>query len=371
VEKKMMLAVLYREELREYNFGSGHPFQGDRFEVFSRFLKEKVSEEDYRFLKGEWASDEDLSLISQKDYINFTREYYGATNLRLRYDGNFFRYHSVDNRPIGKTGKLEEAARLIVGQAKMAADLILSKKHEKVVSIGGGLHHAKPGYGEGFCIYNDVAFVAKYLIEKHNLEKVLILDTDAHAGNGTSEYFYSDPKVLFIDLHQNPRTLYPGTGFADQIGRGEGEGYTINVPLPIYAGDDSYQIVFEEVVQPVSEEFEPEIIIRNGGSDPHFADELTNLGLTVKGFNTIGRKVRKMSTICGGRVIDLIASGYNKEVLPYCWLALITGLSDLKISIREPKPIHEMFNKDTSVEKTLRVIEEVKENLKDHWSCMN
>jgi acetoin utilization protein AcuC len=169
--------------------------------------------------------------------------------------------------PIGRPGRIEEAARFVVGQAKMACDLIQTGIYKKVISIGGGLHHAKPSYGEGFCLYNDVAFCALHLMQQYELERILILDTDAHAGNGTCEYFYEDARVLFIDLHQNPMTLYPGTGFADQIGHGKGKGFSVNIPLPINAGYDSYQLIFESIVEPITWEFEPQIIIRNGGSD--------------------------------------------------------------------------------------------------------
>ncbi len=364
----MAVAILYREELKEYDFGPGHPFRGDRYEIFPKFLRENLPENDnYRFLKAEWANDEDLLLICQRDYIDFTRDYFKARSLNISHHGRFYRYHSGDNYPMGKPGKLEEAARLIIGQAKMACDLIEQGKFKKVVSLGGGMHHAKESYGEGFCLYNDLAFAGKYLIEKYKLERILILDTDAHGGNGTMEYFYQDRRVLFIDLHQDPRTLYPGTGFAHQIGQGEGRGFTINVPLPLFAGFDSYKFVFEEIIEPVVKEFKPQIIIRNGGSDPHFADELTSLGLTIEGFRMIGEKVRKMAEICQGKVIDMIGSGYNKKVLPYGWLALISGLANWKIKIEEPIPIPQQFKKDSSLEETKSVIEAVKKNLRDYW----
>ena len=366
-----MIAILYREELKEYDFGPGHPFRGDRYQIFPKFLKENLPEDDnYRFLQSGWASDEDLLMICNKDYVDFTRDYYKAANLGLSRDDRFYRFHSPDNRPVGRPGKLEEAARLIVGQDKMAADLVQTGGFKKAVSIGGGMHHAKPSYGEGFCIYNDVAFTAKYLIKKYDLKRILILDTDAHAGNGTAEYFYKDPRVLFVDLHQDPFTLYPGTGFARQIGEGEGKGYTINVPMPPYAGYDSYKSVFEEIVQPVAEEFKPQIVIRNGGSDPHFADQLTSLGLPIKGFRMIGEKVREMAKICDDKVVDLIASGYSKEVLPYAWLALISGLADFKIEIKEPVTIPERFRQDPSLRYTKKVIQDVKRNLKDYWRVL-
>ena len=197
----------------------------------------------------------------------------------------------------------------------------------------------------------------------------MILDTDAHAGNGTSDYFYEDPRVLFIDLHQDPRTLYPGTGFAHQIGSGSGKGFTINIPMPVYSGYDSYQLALESIVQPVTQEFKPQIIIRNGGSDPHFSDGLTSLGLPVKGFRMIGESVREMAKLCQCKVIDIIGSGYNKDVLPYAWLALISGLADFKTKVEEPVSIPERFRKDPSFAETKEVLEEVKGHLKDYWRC--
>ncbi|MBI2830941.1 MAG: hypothetical protein HYX79_01630 [Chloroflexi bacterium] len=364
----MPVAILYREDLREYDFGPGHPFRGDRFEVFPRFLKEKLPEDDnYRMLKAEPVGEDGLLMICRKNYIDFTREFYRAANLGLEYDGGFHRYHSMDNMPMGRPGKLEEAARLIVGQAKMAADLVQSGKFQKAISIGGGLHHAKPNYGEGFCLYNDVAFTATYLLQKYGLERVLILDTDAHAGNGTCEYFYSNPKALFIDLHQDPRTLYPGTGFASETGSGEGKGFTVNVPMPMGAGYDSYQTVFDEIVEPLALEFKPQVIIRNGGSDPHFNDQLTQLGLPVKGFRMIGERVAAMVESSGGRHIDLIASGYNKDVLPYAWMALISGLCGFNVPVEEPIPLKNQ--KDPAIEATRGVVSQVKGNLKQYWRC--
>jgi len=173
-----------------------------------------------------------------------------------------------------------------------------------------------------------------------------------------------------IDLHQNPMTLYPGTGFANQIGRGKGMGFTINVPLPVNAGYDSYQLAFESIVEPITQEFKPQIIIRNGGSDPHFDDGLTSLGLPVKGFRMIGERVREMARVCDDKVIDLIASGYNKKVLPYAWLALIAGLAGIEVKVEEPEPIPQHFKTDPAFAETKKVVEEVKSHLKDYWTCL-
>jgi acetoin utilization protein AcuC len=366
----LAIGILCREELREYDFGPGHPFRGDRYVNFLRFLRQNLPEDDnYRLLEAAPATDEDLLLICREDYIRFTVGYYHAANLGRDYPGDFYRYHSTDNLPIGKPGKLEEAARLVVGQAKEAADLVQRGRFRKVVSIGGGLHHAKPSYGEGFCLYNDVAFAALHLIKEYHLDRIVILDTDAHAGNGTAAYFYRDPRVLFIDLHQDPSSLYPGTGFAGQIGEEEGKGFTVNVPLPPGAGDASYRLAFESLVEPLVDEFRPQIIIRNGGSDPHFADGLTELGLTLSGFRMIGEKTRRLAEICGGREIDLIASGYNEAVLSPAWLGLVTGLAGIGLAFEEPRA-EASPPQSEPIAATEKMLAEVRANLKAYWSSL-
>jgi len=366
----MAVALIYRDELTQYDFGIGHPLRGDRYRKFIPLLKQHLEEgRHYIIEKADPATEEDLLTICDRDYIEFTRDFYHAFYFGQIYDDRFYRYHSSDNMPQPGAGKLEEAARFIIGQAKLAADLIMSGRYIQTIVIGGGTHHAHRNYGEGFCIYNDVAFVARYLLNHYGLERILILDTDAHAGNGTADYFYAEPRVLFVDIHQNPATLYPGSGFANEIGTGAGKGFTINIPLPVNAGLDSYITVFEEIVEPVVREFQPQIIIRNGGSDPHFADGLTELGLTTKGFQTLGQKVKNLTQICEGREIDMIASGYNNQVLPYAWLALISGVTGFPVNVEEVIPVPAQYERDNSLPLTQQVISDVKRYLKDYWKC--
>jgi acetoin utilization protein AcuC len=367
----MSVAILYRDELKEYDFGSGHPFHGDRYEAFIKLLKKRLPPDDlYTILASEWASEDDLLNICDEDYIHFNREYYQAAQAGwISYYENYSRYQSPDNKPIGSPGKLEEAARLIVGQAKMACDLIQSNQYGKVISVGGGMHHARRRFGEGFCIYNDVAFAALYLVDRYKVDRVMVLDTDAHAGNGTAEYLCTNPKVLFVDIHQDPRTIYPGTGFASDIGAEAGRGFTVNIPLPVYSGNTSYLRAFEEIILPLTDEFRPQIIIRNGGSDPHFNDGLTYLGMTVAGFRQIGDKVREMANICQGRQIDLIASGYNKNVLPYAWLALVSGIADFPLTIDEQEQVPPQLDQEHVLDETERVLDKVKRCHQEYWKC--
>jgi len=382
-------ALVYNPEIKNYSFGKGHPFTGERFEIFLKFLKEKLPNFNDYFVevKPRLATEEDLRLFHSREYIEAMKRASRGEILP-----NIFQYATIDNLD-PSTGYLprgiEKATRVLVGTSITAARLVLEGKprsrtsslrgrFKKAIAIGGGLHHAKKSFGEGFCVYNDVVICAKKLLN-WGLKKILILDTDAHAGNGTKEAFYEDGgtlsvpnyhakrgRILFIDIHQDPKTLYPRTGFIEEIGRGKGEGFIVNIPLPPGASDFAYQYCFEKIIFPLAKEFKPEIIIRNGGSDPHFQDQLTNLGLTLEGFKMIGEKVRKLAEICDGKEIDLIASGYNLKILPLAWTNLISGLLNLPIEIKKEVSTPP---KDLGLKETKEIIKELKNLLKKYWEC--
>ena len=191
-----------------------------------------------------------------------------------------------------------------------------------------------------------------------------------HAGNGTAEYLRTSANTLFIDIHQDPRTIYPGTGFASDIGEDAGKGRTVNIPMPVYSGNDSYKLVFEKIILPITCEYKPQVIIRNGGSDPYFNDGLTYLGMTIEGFKMMGGLVRQMAEVCDGRQIDLLASGYNKRILPYAWLSLMAGVADFPVDVEEPEPIPSQYNLDMALPETEEVIQNVKTCQRDYWKCL-
>jgi acetoin utilization protein AcuC len=262
-----------------------------------------------------------------------------------------------------------EAALLVVGGAIKCGKTVFEGKAERAVSIGGGYHHAGRNYGGGFCLFNDIAILIEFLRTKLEVKRFLVLDYDVHFGNGTSDIYYRDPSVLYISLHQDPRTIYPGTGFVWQIGEGDGEGYNVNVPLPPRTSDATYLHALNEVFVPMAEEFKPDIIVANGGSDSHFADMLGNLGLTVNGFFELSQLIRKTAEkVCGGKLVLIPGSGYNPRVLPVCWYALVAGAVGLeKIRVENPyTPPKEPSECRETVEKTL---DELKRLLRKHWSC--
>ena len=315
----MALAVVYSDRMKDYDFGPGSPFRGERYANFMRLFQEQVS--DFELIEARPATDEELLLVHDKSYVHFVD---GASRNVWLPRHRFLSPDMPFQPAIGK------AARLLAGASLKAGELVWEGKFRCAVGVGGGLHRARRSFGAGFCIYNDVAICTRNLIHKHGAQRILVLDTDARAGDGTCDAFYDDPRVLFIDVHREPSTLSSETGLLHQTGAGEGKGYTMNVPLPAGASDRAYEYVMDELFTPMAKEFDPQIIITNGGSTPHFADGPGSLGLTLTGLRTLGRKVRQVAdAVCGGRVVDLLGTGYNQEVLAYGWLSLVSGLAGL------------------------------------------
>jgi acetoin utilization protein AcuC len=353
----LKVGVTYHEKFGQYDLGPGHPFRGDRFVNAMRFFEEQGL---FRLphvivLKPKPATKQDLLRVHDENYVNLI---YRLAEKTKPYD---------IETPVSP--QILEATQLIVGGAMEAGRAVYKSEVSRGVALGCGYHHAGRNYGGGFCLFNDIAVLVEYLREKHGLKRVLILDYDVHFGNGTSDIYYSDPDVLFISLHQDPRTIYPGTGFIEQIGRGAGEGYNVNVPLPPGTGDQTYLHAVEETFVPLAEEFKPELIIANGGSDSHFADMLGNLGLTVNGFFALSRTiVEEAERVCRGKLVLMPGSGYNPAVLPLCWYALAAGAAGLEtISVTDPyaPPVEPGWNR-RRVKDTLAKLKRV---LRKHWKC--
>lgn len=347
----------FHEKMSQYDMGEGHPFRGDRFENAMRFFEEQGLFDLPNVVRvvPSCATHEDLLRVHDASYL--------GRIFRLAKEG---RAYDIET-PVSEG--ILEAALLIVGSAIECGRAVFEGTASRAVAVGGGYHHAGRSYGGGFCLFNDVAVLVEYLRAKHGVKRVLVLDYDVHAGNGTSDIFYHDPDVLFVDLHQDPSTFYPGTGFVYQIGEGAGEGFKLNVPLPAGTGDETYLWVLDEVFVPLAEEFRPEVIVANGGSDSHFADMLGGLALSVDGFFRVAQLIREVADhVCGGRVVLMPGSGYNPKVLPQCWYALAAGMVGLReIGVKELCPVpDEPVECRRAVERT---VDELKRLLRKHWSC--
>ncbi len=175
-------------------------------------------------------------------------------------------------------------------------------------------HHAESERAMGFCLFNSVAIAARYAIERHGMERVLIVDWDVHHGNGTQEIFWTDPRVMYVSLHQFP--FYPGTGRADEVGGAEGEGFTVNIPMPGGFGDEEWTAAFGRVVEPVAHQFEPQLVLVSAGFDAHAADPLGGMRVTEAGFATMTDSLLTIAREhAGGRLIAALEGGYDVDAL--------------------------------------------------------
>ncbi|MFO7992373.1 MAG: histone deacetylase family protein [Thermoplasmata archaeon] len=338
--------IFYHEGYGNYSFGSFHPFDPERFPKFVEMVRnsEELSSA-IEIKEADWAKDKELQLVHSKKYIEKISEL-EETGGRVSPD-----------TPV-KPGTPAACRRIVGGSLGAAKDL---KNNDLTLNMGG-LHHAGRDYGEGFCLFNDVAIAAEYLRRKG--KKVCILDTDAHQGNGTMDIFYTSPDVLFISLHQDPRTLYPGRGYVHEIGDGDGEGYSVNIPLPRDSNIAEYRYAFDEVVSPVVEQFEPDVLIRNGGSDPHHQDSLTDLALDMNGFVYLGAVTSEICKNVGAKHIDLFLSGYGLMVLNG-WLAMLKGTMDLDIPTPDDQRIGSLKNEPRK--SMVETLDDLKNILEDHW----
>ena len=207
------------------------------------------------------------------------------------------------------------AAYLAVGGALAAADAIVEGKvRNAFCAVRPPGHHAESTHAMGFCLFNNVAIAARYLQQRHGLERIAIVDWDVHHGNGTQHAFYEDASVFFFSTHQYP--YYPGTGKADETGAGRGVGYTKNVPLPAGMGDAEYRRIFDTILRPALKAYRPDAIIISAGFDAHRDDPLAGMNLSTEGYVALSRVVREIAgEFSQGRILSCLEGGYNVDAL--------------------------------------------------------
>ncbi|MCU0633220.1 MAG: histone deacetylase [Methanolinea sp.] len=264
-------------------------------------------------------------------------------------------------------------ALLAAGGALRAADAVLSGEVINAFAlVRPPGHHARQGTGAGFCYLNNIAIMVRH-VQQQGVRKVMILDWDAHHGDGTQQIFYEDATVLFSSIHQMP--FYPGSGHVDEIGSGAGTGYSVNMPVPAGTGDESYHYLFDTVIAPLAEEFSPELIAVSAGQDNHFTDPLTGLALTARGYAELMKKaVGLAEELCKGRLVAVLEGGYSVEGgLPYTNLGIIAAMAGLDLrSIREPDIYQEWLLRARDPSAQVQVREHalsLSRCLAPYWKC--
>jgi acetoin utilization deacetylase AcuC-like enzyme len=221
-------------------------------------------------------------------------------------------------------------ALLAVGGVLAGVDAVISNKVENAFcAVRPPGHHAEYERAMGFCIFNNTAVAARYIQRKHNLKKVLIVDWDAHHGNGTQNAFYQDPTVYYFSVHQFPH--YPGTGKEDETGEKEGTGFTLNMPMAAGSGDLEYREAFEDILYPAAKQFLPDFILISAGFDGHKDDPLSNLNLTAEGYQSLTQIIVDLAKeCCQGKLASILEGGYNLKAFSESVEAHLTALMGKK-----------------------------------------
>ncbi len=358
----MVTGLVFHEEYLRHEQTPTHPERRERLAYTMDQLREEGVIDDgiVRLLEPFVASLEEVLAVHTREYVEFLRRESARGGGIIDFDTNI---------PKG----IFERALLAAGGAIRAAKAVLEGEVDNAFAmVRPPGHHAKSYIGAGFCYFNNVAIAVKWLLRR-GVRRIAILDWDAHHGDGTQEIFYEDDRVLFISTHQMP--LYPGTGYPEERGRGKGEGYTVNIPLPPGTGDEGYILVVEEIIEPIVREFVPEFIVVSAGQDNHFTDPITSLALTARGYAEImSRAVAMAEELCDGRIIAVLEGGYSVEAaLPYTNLAIIAAMAGLDTShIREPANYlpELLWRKRDVMAKLKSNVEDVKRVHRRYWSCL-
>jgi len=319
-------AVVYSPKYLIHKTGTRHPESPSRLRVIMRELKKSGILENERcsLVEPEIASIKDLELIHNIDYIQRIQQFCSCGGGLL------------DQEDTVVSPESYEVALLAAGGTLKAADLVMAGKFRNAFAfVRPPGHHAGPYYSMGFCVFNNIAVAASHLLKNFNLNRVLILDIDAHHGNGTQEIFYRSDKVLYVSLHEDP-SEFPLAGFAEEVGEDEGLGYTVNVPLPYGTDDRIYLRAFNEIVVPIINQYKPQFILVSTGFDNHYTDPVADLSLSTFSYIKIFDVVLELaSKFCQGKLVAVLEGGYSLRFLGKMACAVTARLAEIPYSIRD------------------------------------
>jgi acetoin utilization deacetylase AcuC-like enzyme len=306
---------LYDPLYLEHDTGPGHPECALRLKVSLEHLQSLPWFSSLKRVAARKAEEEWLVSTHAPGYIRRAEQ---ACRSGISY---------LDTPDVGISESSFDAALLAAGGALALADKLAAGEIENGFALlRPPGHHAERGQALGFCLFNNIAVLARYLQKRHGLEKIAVVDWDVHHGNGTQHTFEEDPSVLYISLHPYP--FYPGTGAAHETGTGRGKGATLNCPMSAGWGDAEYQTAWKEKIIPKLESFKPDAVLISAGFDAHERDPLAGMRLSTPFFGWMTLALMEIANRhAGGRIISLLEGGYNLRELPGCIAAHLSVLA--------------------------------------------
>ena len=312
------IGVAYGDALLQYSFGLDHPMNFNRIRVFYRMFdkefKGSPSFDKILLIDPVMADESIITLFHTREYVDFVRK------------ASVHGYGYLDYGDTPAFKGVFEASSYVVGTTIECAEQIVKKKVTAAFNPMGGLHHARRDSAGGFCVFNDIGVVISYLRKKHDIQNFLYIDIDAHHGDGVFYEFLDDKKVWIVDVHEDWRTLYPGTGKEDEHGIGDASGTKLNIVLTAGSDDNAFYKRFDEL-KDFALNAKPEFIIFQCGGDSLGGDLITHLNLTSQVHQDIAAWLTGLAVEknCYG-VLVLGGGGYNSTVTSQAWINVIKTL---------------------------------------------
>jgi len=323
----MNTGFIYTDVYLDYDYGPTHPLRIIRLKLTYGLIKSYglLDLPSVQFIPTIKAEEKDLAAFHSEEYLNILKQ---ANEGYPMEDAYFYGLGPGDN-PIFPG--LFNLSLLLTGATLQAVDFVADGKGEIAFNIAGGLHHAMRARASGFCYINDPVIGIMRLLNRG--KRVAYIDIDAHHGDGVQKAFYETNQVLTISLHESGHTLFPGTGFEYEIGEGEGEGYSVNLPFPPHTEDEVYVRVFDEVVPELVHAFKPDVVVTQLGVDTFYDDPLTNLHLSIFGFERILKKIKNLAP----RWIALGGGGYNISNVARAWTLAWAVMNGIELNEKLPE----------------------------------
>lgn len=366
-------AFIFSDEFLKFDYGPTHPFKIFRLKLTYELINtfKLLSLPNTKYIEAKMAEDDELLLFHDREYIEILK----AASVGIKVPTAYYYGLGPGDNPLFKG--LFDWSKIVTGASLQAASVVDSGEVDTAFTISGGLHHAMPSRASGFCYINDIVIAIIPLIKKGR--RVAYIDIDAHHGDGVQEAFYHTNKVLTISIHETGRMLFPGTGFENEIGAGEGEGYSVNIPMPPLSDDELFLYAFNEIVSPLIKKYNPDIVFTQLGVDTFYSDPLAHLNYTNNGFCKAVKKIKEISP----RWVALGGGGYDIANVAKAWTLAWALMNEVEIPDEIPedfleKYFHEGFQsgkmrdrvylekglrKEQTREEVGRVVEFIKENV--------
>ena len=308
---------MYGDALAKYGFGGSHPLGSDRLHAFwSKFQSEGLDKAQNIMIEEPVMAEEDTLLnFHSKTYVEFVKKVSAVGEGFLDY-GDTPAFKGVF-----------EATSYVVGSTLKGLDMVMKKKVVHAFNPIGGLHHARKEFASGFCVFNDIGIAITVARKYYKIKKVAYIDIDAHHGDGVFYEFNSDPDVFIVDVHEDGKYLYPGSGFQHETGEEGAEGTKLNLPMKPFANDYDFMKEFKRAEE-FLDDAKPELFILQCGGDSMKGDPLTHLNFSENVHRHATNIIHELAhRHCNGRMIALGGGGYNRNNIAVAWTEVVKVMS--------------------------------------------